>query len=67
MARINYLKDTTKFWQERKEARRKLDNRRASAPHAEKMATMHKVQADVRLLEKGRIISVKPSPKPSKT
>lgn len=67
MTKVNYLKDTKRFWQTREKARRNLDAKRASVSYSEKVTTASKLRSDARFLKSGRIISSKPSPKPSKT
>jgi len=67
MTKVNYMKDTKGFWQTREKARKNLDAKRASASYSEKIIIADKLHSDARLLKSGRIISPKPSPKPSKT
>ena len=67
MTKDNYLKDTKGFWRTREKARKNLDAKRASTSYSKKVAIAGKLRSDARFLKGGRIISSKPSPKPSKT
>lgn len=46
MQRAHYVKDTKRFWQERRRARGKLDRKLASLPYSEKLVIMRKMQAN---------------------
>ena len=67
MTKVNYLKDTKRFWQTHEKARRNLDAKRASVSYSEKLTIASKLRSDARFLKSGRIISSKSSPKPLKT
>ena len=67
MTKVNYLKDTKRFWQTREKARKNLDTKRTSASYSEKVTIADKLRSDARFLKSGRIISSKSSPKPPKT
>ena len=67
LKKISYLGDTKEFWQNREEARKNLDAKRANVSYSKKMATVDKLNADTKFLKGGRTIPSKPSPKSSKT
>jgi hypothetical protein len=57
MTSTYYIKDTSKFWQERKKARYALDKKRASVSMDEKRKIMMKLGSDADFLKCGRIVS----------
>jgi hypothetical protein len=57
--KVNYLKDTKEFWQNRRIARKKLDAKRSSVSYSQKMAVVGKLAADAKFLKAGRIVSAK--------
>lgn len=65
MTKVDYLKDTKKFWQTREKARRNLDAKRAGVSFGKKATIAEKLRSDARFLKSGRIISSKSSPKQS--
>lgn len=67
MTKVNYLRDTTKFWQNRTIARKKLDAKRSSAPYSQKVMTVERLADDAKFLKTGRIVSAKSRSKSSKT
>ena len=60
MGKINYLKDTKKFWQERADARIILDKKRQCASDTAKKKEASQLKADSLFLKTGRIPSTKP-------
>jgi hypothetical protein len=61
MEKVKYIKDTKKFWETRDKARKRLDNKRASASYSEKTVIAHRLREDMTLLKKGRVVSPKHS------
>lgn len=57
MVKVNYIKDTSKFWQEHKTARRNLDKELASLPYSEKVIIVGKMQASHISLRKAKQIT----------
>ncbi len=57
MMKVNYIKDTSRFWQERRTARRNLDKELAGLPYSEKIIIVGKMQASHALLRKARQIT----------
>ena len=51
--RVRYLRDTKKFWEERKAARAALDTRRSLAPASEKVSIFAKMHEDAKFLRRG--------------
>jgi hypothetical protein len=66
-AKVNYLKDTKEFWQNRKIARKKLDAKRSSVSFSQKVAVVGKLADDAKFLRTGRVVSAKAPVKPAKT
>ncbi len=44
MKKVNYVKDTKAFWQERKRARQNLDKKLSSLPFSEKLVITEKMR-----------------------
>lgn len=65
MKNINYMKDTKKFWQERRKARQALDVKRAGVSYSEKVAISERLRSDAVFLKSGRVVHSKATPKPS--
>ncbi len=65
MKNINYMKDTKRFWQERRKARQKLDAQRAGASYREKVAISERLRSDAVFLKSGRVVHSKATPKSS--
>jgi hypothetical protein len=57
MAKVNYIKDTGKFWQERKTARRNLDKELAGLSYSEKVIIVEKMQVSHMSLRKAKQIT----------
>jgi hypothetical protein len=60
MVKVNYLKDTKKFWQERAEARIALDKKREGASLSAKKKEAKQLEDDALFLKSGRAVSSKP-------
>lgn len=60
MTNKSYIKDTTKFWEEREKARAVLDKERANASYSDQVKTAQKLRSDADFLKTGRIVSSKP-------
>jgi hypothetical protein len=54
------LKDTKKYWRERKKARASLDKKRSSASISTKVEIAARLRSDAMLLKSSKIISSKP-------
>ncbi len=65
MKNISYMKDTKKFWQERRKARQELDVKRAGVSFSEKVAISERLRSDAAYLKSGRVAHSKATPKPS--
>ena len=59
MGKINYLKDTKKFWQERADARIVLDKKRECASDTARKKEAKQLKADSLFLKTGRVLSPK--------
>ena len=59
MKQVNYIKDTKRFWQERKNARASLDIKQGSASPTQKAVIAEKLRSDARFLKSVKVISVK--------
>ncbi len=59
MGKINYLKDTKRFWQERADARISLEKKREGATLAAKEKEAKQLKSDSLFLKTGRILSTK--------
>jgi len=46
MKKVHYVKDTKRFWRERKKSREKLDQKLASLSYSEKLAITGKMRAN---------------------
>lgn len=57
MTKVNYIRDTKKFWQARERARTALDKKRADNPYTVKTEIAQKLRADAAFLKSGRIVS----------
>jgi hypothetical protein len=55
-----YIKDTTKFWQAREQARSALDKKRANVSFAKKVEIAEKLRSDAAFLKSGKIVKSKP-------
>lgn len=53
--KISYIKDTKRFWQERKSARAALDKKRSS----QKTREVDRLRSDALFLKSGKIVSTK--------
>ncbi len=65
MKNVDYMKDTKRFWQERRKARQELDVKRAGVSYSEKVAVSERLRADAAFLKSGRVVHSKAAPKPS--
>ena len=65
MKNVDYIKDTKKFWQERRKARQELDVKRAGVSFSEKVAISERLRADAVFLKSGRVAHSKATPKPT--
>jgi len=59
MSQTIYIKDTKRFWQERKQARAALDKKRANAPYTEKVKVIENLRSDIDSLRRDRVVSSK--------
>ena len=59
MTKINYLRSTTKFWNERKVARNALDKARSNSPRSVQIDTATKLSIDAAYLRSGKVVGRK--------
>ena len=57
MKKVNYVRDSNKFWQTREKARKDLDKKLANLPYSEKVTITEKMQANHAFLRKAKRIT----------
>ena len=65
MKNVNYMKDTRRFWQERRKASQELDVKRAGVSFNEKVAISERLRSDAVFMKNGRVARSKSSLKSS--